>query len=396
MEFERQAVELARRLISLDSTSDHGTEERCATLLGQLLEDAGFRVRYFHFAVGRTGLVAELGNGRDRPICLTGHLDTVSLGGRPWSVDPLAAEVRDGRLFGRGACDMKAGVAALVMGVLSCRELLRDHGGVMLVLTAGEETGCQGAAEMIRSGLDMRRAGAILVAEPTENLPLLGHKGALWLKMVLAGKGAHGSMPEQGDNALLKGAYLATRLDTFRFATASHRTLGLPSLNVGTFKAGTSPNMVPDRAELEVDIRSTPGMRHDEIVADLSRHLEPADYSVERLLDLPGIWTDAADPWVSSLFARLAERNGHPCEVRGASYFTDCCILGPASGGAPVVVLGPGDPKMAHQTDEYCETSQIEEAVAIYHDLLRDWCSDHRQPLPDDPPGRVLLTAEAR
>lgn len=383
MTLERRTLELARELIAIDTTSNGGAEDGCARLLGGLLAEAGFQVRYFEFAAGRTGLVAELGRGDEplavdgkpaRPICFTGHLDTVPFGAAPWSLPPLSATVRDGRLYGRGACDMKAGVAAVVMSAVANAALLRETAGAMLVLTAGEETGCQGAADMVRRGLDMRRAGAIVVAEPTANQPLLGHKGALWLKLSTTGIGAHGSMPERGDNALLKGAYLATRLAQFRFAAATHRQLGLPSLNVGTFRSGSSVNMVPDHAELGVDIRTTPGMLHDDVVAELSSHLQPAEYSLQRLLDLPSVWTDPSHPWISAVLARLAQRSGAPAPLRGASYFTDSCVLGPASGNAPVLILGPGDPKMAHQTDEYCDIAQIDEALAIYDDLLRSWC----------------------
>src|SRR5690606_8154366 len=137
--------------------------------------------------------------------------------------DPFAGRIEDGRLYGRGACDMKSGVAALVTAALNSPVPLDEAPGVVLVLTAAEETGCRGAAAMVREGMDLGKAGAIVVAEPTGNQPLLGHKGALWLRLCLSGKAAHGSMPERGDNALLKGAYLATRLARFSFRSASHR-----------------------------------------------------------------------------------------------------------------------------------------------------------------------------
>ena len=97
---------------------------------------------------------------------------------------------------------------------------------------------------------------------------------------------------------------------------------------------------------------------------------------MQRLLDLPGVWTDPEQPWIRGVLARLAQRRGQAqaMPLRGASYFTDSCVLGPASGNAPVLILGPGDPKMAHQTDEYCEIAQIDEALAIYGDLLQSWC----------------------
>ncbi|MGE4336530.1 MAG: M20 family metallopeptidase [Pigmentiphaga sp.] len=248
-----------------------------------------------------------------------------------------------------------------------------------MLLTAGEETGCQGARGMVHSGLDMKGAGAIVVAEPTSNQPLLGHKGALWLKLKIAGLSAHGSMPEEGDNALLKGAYLATHLANYRFPSMPHRHLSKATLNVSKFLSGKSINVVPDYAELSVDIRTTPGMQHDEVLGDISRYVAPHEVTFERLLDLPNVWSDEQDPWIQSVFRLLERLQGRPPQPKGASYFTDACIFAPASDNAPTLILGPGDPTMAHQTDEYCNIAQIHEAVAIYSAIVADWCTGSSQ-----------------
>jgi succinyl-diaminopimelate desuccinylase len=377
------ALTLAQQLIALDSTSDKGIEDGCARLVGEQLSAAGFRVEYLEYGPGHTSVVAELGDGPGPAVCLTGHLDTVPVGKAPWCIDPFSAQILDGRLHGRGACDMKAGVSALVASAISSASLLRETGAVMLLLTAGEELGCRGAAHLVRSGVDLSRVGAILVAEPTGNRPMLGHKGALWLQLLTTGTGAHGSMPELGDNALLKGAYLATRLAHFCPRMPHHPQLGSATVNVGTFHSGVNVNMVPDRAEVGVDIRTVPGMTHPELVAELKQHLQPAEFDLETLLDLPSVWTDARDRWVQSVFAHLEAFHGMPQAQRGVSFFTDSCVLGPSSGGAPVVILGPGDPRMAHQTDEYCEVSQVTDAVTIYQSLLRSWCVATREGIVD-------------
>jgi succinyl-diaminopimelate desuccinylase len=139
----------------------------------------------------------------------------VPLGTQPWSVDPLATEIKDGKLYGRGPSDMKSGVAAFVMAGISLAGKLANTPGVVMYITAGEETGCTGAASMTREA-SLPRVGALVVAEPTGNQVLVGHKGALWLEAVTTGVTAHGSMPEKGVNAVYKAARAVAALQDSR------------------------------------------------------------------------------------------------------------------------------------------------------------------------------------
>ena len=143
--------------------------------------------------------------GDKLPIAFTGHTDTVPLGAQPWSVPPHEGLVKEGRLWGRGSSDMKSGVAAFVAAALRHAARLEGTAGVVLYITAGEETGCEGAFALARRGMQ-GQAGALVVAEPTSNRPLCGHKGALWLKATTRGVTAHGSMPDQGVNAVYAAA----------------------------------------------------------------------------------------------------------------------------------------------------------------------------------------------
>src|SRR5262249_43232140 len=141
----------------------------------------------------------------------------VPLGSRPWSVDPLAAEVHGDRLFGRGSSDMKSGVAAFVSASIAHAARLGGTSGLLLIITAGEETGCEGAVALAAEKKPRLRAGALVVAEPTENKPLAGHKGVLWLEAETHGVTAHGSMPQKGVNAVYKAARAISALEKFRF-----------------------------------------------------------------------------------------------------------------------------------------------------------------------------------
>jgi succinyl-diaminopimelate desuccinylase len=369
------AVELTRELLRFDTINPPGDEQGCARHLGRMLEGAGFAVREYEFAPRRTSLVARIGGRADRPpICFTGHIDTVPLGGAPWTHDPFNGETAGGRLYGRGSSDMKSGVAALVVAAVELAPRVRDSAGLELVITAGEEVGCDGAAYLAGLPGALGRAGAIVVAEPTGNLPMVGHKGALWLQVRATGVTAHGSMPERGVNAIYKAARAVSKLERFSFGVSPHPVLGSPTLNVGTITGGLNVNSVPDAAEIGVDIRTIPEQKNDELTERIAEYLGDEVTVTPAVINAQGVWTEPDDPWMREVFELTAPLHGGSVPVRAAPYFTDASALSTAYGGPPTVILGPGELEMAHQTDEYCVVEKIQQAVALYTELARRWC----------------------
>ncbi len=307
------------------------------------------------------------------PLGFTGHLDTVPLGAQPWSCDPFAAEIADGKLYGRGASDMKSGVAAFVTACIALADRLASSPGVMLVITAGEETGCSGAEALVRANVGLGRIGALVVAEPTGNHPLVGHKGALWLEAETKGVTAHGSMPEKGINAIYKAARAVAALQEFDFNMARHDVLGAPTLNVGTIQGGLNINSVPDRALIGIDIRTIPAQNHAQIRDQLLSYLGP-DVTLKTLLDAKSVWTDPHDPWIREVFQIAQSIEDRDNKIGAAPYFTDASALMAALGSPPTVIIGPGELALAHQTDEYCLVSRVEKATEMYSELIRRWC----------------------
>ncbi len=364
-------VELTRTLVRFDTVNPTSRERECAEHLGHLLEDAGFAVARHEFAPGRTSLVARAGRGRREPLCFAGHIDTVPFGAAPWSRDPLAGEIDGGRLYGRGASDMKSGVAAFVSAAVEVALADRES-DMVLVIVAGEETGCQGSAHLARTAGALGRAGAVVVAEPTANYPLVGHKGALWLRARTRGVTAHGSMPERGVNAIYKAARAVARLEAHRFSAPADPLLGSPTLNVGTISGGLNVNSVPDEAVIGIDVRTIPAQRNDVVRAGLADLLGD-DVELSAFLDVEALRSDAEDPWVQEVFAVVAPVLGEQPVARSASYFTDASMLTPAFGGVPTVILGPGELAQCHQTDEYCQVRRVEEATSIFRALARRW-----------------------
>ena len=367
------AVELTRELVRMNTINPPGGEESCARFLGGLLEDAGFQIQYHSFGEGRANLIASKGGSANKlPICFTGHIDTVPLGMARWRMDPFAADTDAGKLYGRGSSDMKCGVAAFTVAAVNLARHLDGTCGISLVITAGEETGCEGAFHLYRGGV-LGKAGAVVVAEPTSNYPLVGHKGVLWLKAKTRGVTAHGSMPERGVNAIYQAARAVVELEQFRFPHPTHELMGQATLNVGTIHGGLNINSVPDAAEIGIDIRTHPNVDHASLVRALSQQLG-AQVELETLMDLDAVYTDPDNPWMQSVFELAAPMLGEPPQPRTAAYFTDAAPLNRAYRSPPTVILGPGELHMAHQTDEYCLIERVERSVACYEQIMLRWC----------------------
>ena len=370
-------IELTQALVRTESMNPGGSETACAHYLGELLGANGFSIRYHDFAPGRTSVVAHRGgSASSRRLCFAGHIDTVPLGNAQWSVDPFGGEIVDGKLYGRGTTDMKAGVACYVAAALELGTELDDGPGVLLVMAAGEETGCEGSRPLGALLATEFNIGAMVIGEPTYNLPKVGHRGAFWLRMTATGKSAHGAMPEHGINALYKAARAVSKLEDFDFNIARHPLLGGNSLSVGNLHAGQNVNLVPDLATIEVDIRTIPGVNHEQVRAALRSYLGEDIDKVESFVDLNSVWTDPEHPWVQRVFDITTPFLGSRPEVAALPFFTDAAVLQPAFGGVPTVICGPGDTHMAHQTDEFCEVARIPIAVEMYKSIVRDWQSE--------------------
>ncbi len=366
---------LTRELLAFNTINPPGMERACARHLGAMLEAAGFRVAYHEFAEGRTSLIAQVGDGGAKPpICFTGHIDTVPLGAARWSRDAFSGETDGDRMFGRGSTDMKSGIAAFVAAAIELAPFLAQGPGVVLVITAGEEIGCEGARYLADHKL-LERAGAIVVAEPTANFPYVGHKGLAWFEVETFGVTAHGSMPEVGDNAIVKMAKVIGDLDGFRFPIESHAVMGKPTMNVGTIAGGLNTNSVPDEARITLDTRTVPGIDHVHLCESLQQLLAPRGARVRQIVDTPPLYTEPANEWVQQVFEACTPfLDGRPTP-RTITFSTDGADLKRGFGGPPAVILGPGEPMLAHQTDEWCSMQRIEQSVDLFRSLMKRWCA---------------------
>jgi succinyl-diaminopimelate desuccinylase len=366
------ATDLLAELVRADTVAAHESTlaERCAGILA----DAGMVGSLVDFEPGRSQYVARTGSGA--PLTFTGHLDTVPATRSDWSVDPWAADVDGDRLLGRGTSDMKSGVAALVVAVAQHVAACRDCRGVQVVLTSGEETGCDGALALPSSAL--AAGGALVVAEPTANRCVPAHKGVHWMRLTATGRAAHGSAPELGDNAAVRLARAAVALHDFD-GWPHQAGFGSVTANVGVLRGGVQPNVVPDAAELLLDVRTLPSASGDDVV-DLVRSLAGEGVTVDDHVVLPPVDTPRDDPFLGLVADALGAVGLDGAPGDPARYFTDASALIPLltpAGSAPVptVVLGPGEPEQCHVADEWCSLARVDEAVEVYAELLDRWCS---------------------
>ncbi|WP_294609224.1 M20 family metallopeptidase [uncultured Roseovarius sp.] len=366
-------LDLTRKLIEFNTISPPGNEAECARYIAGLLENAGFQITWHDWQPQRPNLIATLPATEEATrgaIVYSGHLDTVPLGQVDWSEDPFAGEIKDGRMYGRGTSDMKSGVAACIMAGLALAQEPVRRAEVKLIFSAGEETGCEGVLALAECPDLLGTCDALVVAEPTDNRPFIGHKGALWLTLVHKGVTAHGSMPEKGKNAIFAACESISALRGFDFGVEPHPVMGGASLNVGNMSAGLNVNSVPDLARVGVDIRSTVGQSNAGIKEQLAALLGD-DVDIEPMTDMDHVFTAPDHPWMQQVFAVVEEVTGQRPEVGAATYFTDASVLKPAMGDPATLIMGPGAMAMAHQTDEYFETALMAPCVEVFTRLGR-------------------------
>ena len=373
---DEQIQHLLQDLIRIPSVSPHGDpgtgkkntgEARIAEYIAEFLRKLALDVELREVEPGRPNVIGKFtSRGAKRYIAFAPHTDTVSVAGM--TIDPFAAEIRDGKLYGRGACDTKGSLAAMLAALANMvRQKEFREGGLDVYFCAlmGEESGNHGAKALAESGF---KADFSVAGEPTNGRIVYTHKGALSYKVITRGRSAHGSLPEKGVNAIGKMAEVVQYL-LGDYARALAKTvdpvLGVPTVNVGTICGGTQSNIVPDYCEIEVDRRTVPGEAHEEILAMLRERFREFPIITEILSDCPPLQTDPQNPFVQ----KLAEATGNPKgALVGAPWFCDAGIL--AQHGIPAVAFGPGSIVQAHTADEYVEWKEVLHATQTIERFL--------------------------
>lgn len=367
---------LLRELIALPSVNPaflpenhvHAGEARVADFLAATAASAGLDIEFQEVFPGRRNLLARLspsGKIRSR-IVLAPHLDTVN--GDDAQFIPQA---KNGRLYGRGSCDTKGSVAAMLSSVIQIAKNINRPRETEIVFAGliDEENAQSGSRALVASGF---KADLAIVGEPTELKVVTAHKGSIWLRLETRGKAAHGSRPELGKNAVHEMARIVDLLET-KYATQlknkKHSLLGHATISVGSMHGGTQPNIVPDLCVATADRRTLPGETEAGVRREIEILLKKNGLKVilgktKVLSGLP-METNIKLPLVQQLFRIVKQKN-----AVGVDYFCDASVL--AQGGIPSVVFGPGDIAQAHTVDEWISLASLEKGTAMLKKFLEE------------------------
>jgi succinyl-diaminopimelate desuccinylase len=375
------AVSLLQDLVRIDSANDsreesirRRSEERIIGHLAHRLTGWGMEVSLHEVWPGRANLTAHWPDQHGaHSVAFEAHADTVGVGGM--RIDPFGAELREGRIWGRGACDAKGPLAAFLAALDIARQSGRRFADkIHVVVTIGEESGCDGATALMRSGF---RVDACVVGEPTRCRLVTAHKGALWFKLVASGVPSHTAMPESGRNAIYAMSR-AVRFVEERFSRQlmgqDHPLLGHPTIAVSTIFGGQAFNIVAARCEAGIDYRFLPGQSHEAMVRQFERELKaalPGDadaFEVTEVRGYPPMEADPTGPLVRNLLAGCRELTGQD-SPEGVYYFADSGPFNEA--GIRCVVFGPGDIAHAHKAEEFIELEQYYLAIEVALNWLR-------------------------
>ncbi len=373
-----EAISLLSDLVRIPSVNPHlgggAGEGDLARFLTEFLRSLGLTPVVVEVKPDRPNVLATApGKSGRRHLLFEAHMDTVSPS--TGQTEPFVPRLEGERLYGRGACDTKGSMAAILLALRAALASQRREGSVSVAFSMGEETGLEGIRHLAASGF---RADGAVVGEPTGLDVVAAHKGVLRWRMTAVGKSAHSSNPQAGINAIGVMARLIRALDerlTPALEERRHPLLGSPTLSVGCITGGREVNVVPDRCVIDVDRRLLPGETWASVRAEIDALLESLGRETPDLqvcVDSPYLETQGMETPVDSQLVRTIEEavrridGRHP--VRGVAYCSNAAGL--AAAGIPCVVLGPGHIEQAHTSDEYVDIQQVVKAAAIYRELM--------------------------
>jgi len=361
-----------KRLVRAETTAETG-ELAAAEIVADELAESGIDSAIETWEHNRANLVAHIrSDGKKKGLLFACHLDVVPPGRQKWDKPPFSGTETAGRIYGRGACDMKGAIAAVVTAL---RQVVESSpklaGDIVLLCAAGEETDSCGAKRFV-AGYKGRLGSlaGVVICEPTDFEVVTTHRGLLWLEIVTKGKAVHGSTPQEGVNAISSMNTLLNALAQYDIGSTEHKLLGPASLSVNKIEGGQAINIVPDSCRVAIDIRTVPGQDHQTIIEDFKdifarcKQRDPkfeAELSVVR--DVGALETDSECDFVRDFCSAVGAEKTAP-----AVFCTDGPHLVPL--GGPVVIFGPGNGRLCHKVNEYIELSDVQKAVEYYKGVI--------------------------
>jgi acetylornithine deacetylase/succinyl-diaminopimelate desuccinylase family protein len=367
---EREVIQLTAELIRRPSVT--GEEKSVVELLANFLTDHGLPVELDEAAPDRPNLACLWGAEDGPTLLLTGHSDTVPIG-NGWTRDPFAGEIDDGRLYGRGSCDMKAGLAGMAIAMVALkRRMVRPRGRVLFAACVDEEESGIGTKAAIKAGLE---ADWAVIGEPTDLQTIRAAKGNCYFEVEVSGRAAHAGSPERGANAIYGAsrAIAAVEAHHAELQQRRHPLLGSPSCSVGTIEGGMTVSAVPDSCRFRVDRRLLPDETGESALAEFSHALDrhavmPAGTKRREFLrmEMPALELREGHSLIGAVKRAAQDCGGPDLPVGGWSAACDGGYL-MRDAGIPTVLLGPGSiVHQAHRPDEFVPIDQLVIAARSY------------------------------
>ncbi len=377
---------LLSEMVAINSTNPDlvpggAGESKLAQFISDWLTAAGLQVQLIESTPGRPNVVAiargrrsrAAGSGDARALLLNGHMDTVGAANMPRAHKPV---VKDGRLYGRGAYDMKGGLAACMTAIaaVSKRGL---SGDVIFTAVVDEEYASLGTQALAHE----YHADAAIVAEFTELQLILAHKGFVWLELETLGRAAHGSRPDLGVDAIAKMGRVLTgveELDQRLRSSPSHPLLGSGSVHASLITGGQELSSYPERCILSVERRTLPSETPQtaeaellEVIAQIKAKDPAFDALLRRGLDRPPLETPADSPIAAAVQSAATKVLGHAAPIAGVPFWTDAALLTEA--GIPAVLFGPSGAG-AHADEEWVDLASVRTCAEIYLQTAIEFC----------------------
>jgi acetylornithine deacetylase/succinyl-diaminopimelate desuccinylase family protein len=377
-----ELLNLLSKLISIKSVNPHydedGGEKKIGDFVIDFFKSNQIRCETQEVFPNRCNVIGRLnGSEPDKTLLFIAHLDTVSTAGM--IIDPFEPVIKDGRIYGRGSCDTKGGLAAMLYALKVVKEAgIQSSANIVLVATADEEYTFRGIVRLVEAGI---RAGGAIIAEPTGLDVVVAHKGVLRWRIRTRGRAAHSSMVDLGVNAVVKMAKVIQVIETRLvplYKLRWHPLVGCPTINIGIIEGGTQGNIVPDSCMLELDRRTVPGESTESVLREfiaLLEEIKAVDPEFDATMEKPLVeelpLETREDERVVAVTCQACHRVSGNSRICGAPYGTEASLLSHA--GIPSIVLGPGSIDQAHTAAEYVSIEQVVKAAELYLRIMLDF-----------------------
>lgn len=373
----KKSIALLKEILAIPSVNGADNEGAVAEFIANYLKEKHIDAFVQQIDETHANIIAKLEGKSSETVVWNGHLDTVPYGNtEEWNTDPSIPVEKNGRIYARGASDMKSGLAAMVYLLGEIGESGEKPEQTILFLGTCDEEKSGLGAEKILEEIDLSSGSLLLIGEPTGCKLGVAQKGCIWAQLNISGKTSHGAYPEEGYNAVEYGMKIVCRIKKW-VTEYEHRVLGTATAQVTMIQGGIAPNMTPDFAEILLDIRIVPGISAEDVEKKIKKicreEVEETNGEVKFEVRIKNarraIEITEEERWLKE-FKAYFKQNGAETEEIGINYFTDASILTKKESEIPVLLFGPGEPRLAHKPNEFVELEKYEKYIEILGEIF--------------------------